>query len=88
MSKIGGALGKKPSISGLQTAVVTGDANIRIPCTADSEKLGRVKVQLHWDREGKRDAKSIFAQVKSSLSLRIQFGHSIFKANMSKYAAN
>ena len=49
-------VGVIPTISGLQTAVVTGDAKIGTPYTADAEKLGRVKVQFHWDREGKRDA--------------------------------
>ncbi|HBF07948.1 MAG TPA: hypothetical protein DDW29_06805 [Gammaproteobacteria bacterium] len=48
--------GLTPVISGLQTAVVTGDAKIGTPYTVDSEKLGRVKVQFHWDREGKRDS--------------------------------
>ena len=48
--------GLKPVISGLQTAVVTGDAKIGTPYTVDSEKLGRIKVQFHWDREGKGDA--------------------------------
>ena len=49
-------VGITPTISGLQTAVVTGDAKIGTPYTVDSEKLGRVKVQFHWDREGKRDS--------------------------------
>ena len=42
----------KPVISGPQTAVVTGtDANVPFV-----DKYGRVKVQFHWDVEGKKDA--------------------------------
>lgn len=44
----------KPVISGLQTATVVGPAGEEIFC----DKYGRVKVQFHWDREGKKDANS------------------------------
>src|SRR5262249_44066140 len=44
----------KPIIHGTQTAVVTGPAGEEI----FSDKYGRVKVQFHWDREGKNDANS------------------------------
>ncbi len=44
----------KPLVSGVQTAVVVGKAGEEIYC----DKYGRVKVQFHWDREGKRDEKS------------------------------
>ncbi len=44
----------KPMIHGLQTAVVTGPPGEEIYV----DKYGRVKVQFHWDREGKKDDKS------------------------------
>jgi type VI secretion system secreted protein VgrG len=45
---------KKPCIHGLQTAVVVGASGEEI----FTDKYGRVKVQFHWDREGKKDDKS------------------------------
>lgn len=48
------ALRNKPLISGVQTAIVTGEAGDEILV----DKYGRVKVQFHWDREGKNDSKS------------------------------
>lgn len=44
----------KPVVHGAQTAVVTGPSGEEIY----TDKYGRVKVQFHWDREGKRDEKS------------------------------
>lgn len=44
----------KPLISGVQTAVVTGDAGDE----QHIDKYGRVKVQFHWDREGEFNGKS------------------------------
>lgn len=44
----------KPVIQGAQTAVVTGPKGEEIY----PDKYGRVKVQFHWDREGKRDENS------------------------------
>ena len=45
---------RRPLISGMQTAVVTGPAGEEIFV----DKYGRVKVQFHWDREGKMNADS------------------------------
>lgn len=45
---------EKPRILGSQTARVTGPEGEEIHCDA----YGRVKVQFHWDREGKSDDKS------------------------------
>ncbi|MGZ8411665.1 MAG: type VI secretion system Vgr family protein [Gemmatirosa sp.] len=44
----------RPHVAGCQTAVVVGPAGEEIFV----DKYGRVKVQFHWDREGKRDANS------------------------------
>ena len=44
----------KPFVQGPQTAVVTGPAGEEI----FTDKYGRVKVQFHWDRQGKKDEKS------------------------------
>lgn len=44
----------KPFVQGLQTAVVVGPAGQEL----FTDKWGRVKVQFHWDREGKSDANS------------------------------
>ena len=44
----------KPVIQGTQTAVVVGPAGEEI----FTDKYGRVKVQFHWDREGRNDAAS------------------------------
>ena len=44
----------KPRILGSQTAVVTGPQGEEIHC----DEYGRVKVQFHWDREGRGDDKS------------------------------
>jgi type VI secretion system secreted protein VgrG len=41
-------------VEGVQTAMVVGPAGEEI----HSDKYGRVKVQFHWDREGKNDEKS------------------------------
>lgn len=45
---------EKPVITGVQTATVTGPKGEEI----HTDKLGRVTVQFHWDRLGKKDAKS------------------------------
>ncbi len=44
----------RPTMGGPQTAVVVGPAGDEIYC----DKHGRVKVQFHWDRYGKRDENS------------------------------
>jgi len=44
----------KPTVQGPQTAVVVGRSGEEIY----TDKYGRVKVQFHWDREGKRDENS------------------------------
>jgi type VI secretion system secreted protein VgrG len=44
----------KPFVQGPQTAVVVGPAGDEI----FTDKYGRVKVQFHWDRRGKKDDKS------------------------------
>jgi type VI secretion system secreted protein VgrG len=44
----------KPAVQGPQTAVVAGKSGEEIWV----DKYGRVKVQFHWDREGKKDENS------------------------------
>jgi len=44
----------KPIVEGVQTAIVVGPAGEEIY----TDEHGQVKVQFHWDREGKRDEKS------------------------------
>ncbi len=43
-----------PSIAGVQTAVVVGPSDEEIY----TDEFGRIKIQFHWDREGKDDDKS------------------------------
>jgi type VI secretion system secreted protein VgrG len=43
---------EKPRIAGVQTAMVTGPKDQEV----FTDKYGRVKVQFHWDRKGKKDA--------------------------------
>ena len=45
-----------PRIHGIQTALVVGPSGEEIY----TDKHGRIKVQFHWDREGKKDDKSSF----------------------------
>jgi type VI secretion system secreted protein VgrG len=45
---------RKPRIHGAQTAVVVGAAGEEV----DVDEHGRVVVQFHWDRQGKKDDKS------------------------------
>jgi len=53
----------RPTIPGAQTAVVVGKKGEEI----FTDKQGRVKVQFHWDREGKKDDKSsCWVRVSSS----------------------
>jgi type VI secretion system secreted protein VgrG len=47
-------LTRKPVIAGIQTATVVGPPGEEIFC----DKYGRVKVQFHWDREGKKNGDS------------------------------
>jgi type VI secretion system secreted protein VgrG len=44
----------RPRIHGTQTAVVTGPGGSEI----FTDKYGRIKVQFHWDRQGKKDEHS------------------------------
>jgi type VI secretion system secreted protein VgrG len=44
----------QPIVAGTQTAVVTGPAGEQ----TFTDQYGRVKVQFHWDRQGKNDEKS------------------------------
>ncbi|WP_437661589.1 type VI secretion system Vgr family protein [Sorangium sp. So ce1182] len=43
-----------PTIKGIQTAIVVGPPGEEVY----TDEHGRIKVQFHWDREGKRDAQS------------------------------
>lgn len=45
---------QKPSVPGTQTAVVVGPPGEEL----FTDKYGRVKVQFHWDREGKKNSNS------------------------------
>ena len=45
---------KKPKVPGLESATVVGPSGEEI----HTDEFGRVRVQFHWDREGKRDETS------------------------------
>jgi type VI secretion system secreted protein VgrG len=45
---------KKPALFGTQTAIVVGKSGEEIW----TDKYGRIKVQFHWDQEGKKDENS------------------------------
>ena len=49
-----GRISAKPVVPGTQTAVVVGPSGEEI----FTDKYGRVKVQFHWDRDGKNDSDS------------------------------
>ena len=44
----------KPVVQGAQTATVVGKKGVEI----DTDELGRIKVQFHWDRRGRKDEQS------------------------------
>lgn len=44
----------RPTIKGVQTAIVTGPGGEEI----HTDEHGRIKVQFHWDRQGKKNEKS------------------------------
>jgi type VI secretion system secreted protein VgrG len=46
---------KKPKVYGVQSAIVVGPAGE----TVHTDEFGRVRVQFHWDREGKFDENSM-----------------------------
>ncbi len=55
----------RPIIPGVQTAVVTGPSGDEIY----TDKYGRIKVQFHWDRVGKKDEKTTcFIRVAQTMS--------------------
>ena len=55
----------QPIIPGLQTAIVTGPSGEEIY----TDKYGRIKVQFHWDRVGKKDEKTTcFIRVTQAMS--------------------
>jgi type VI secretion system secreted protein VgrG len=45
---------RKPRVEGVQTAIVVGESGDEIT----TDNYGRVKVQFHWDRDGKKDENS------------------------------
>jgi hypothetical protein len=51
---------EKPRVHGTQTAVVVGPSGEEIY----TDDLGRIKVQFHWDREGKRTRKPVLIRVR------------------------
>ncbi len=55
----------RPIIPGVQTAVVTGPSGEEIY----TDKYGRIKVQFHWDRVGRKDEKTTcFIRVAQTMS--------------------
>jgi type VI secretion system secreted protein VgrG len=59
---------RKPRMHGPQTAVVVGDQETDEE-VVDADKYGRIKVQFHWDRAGKKDTdSSCWIRVAQSLA--------------------
>ena len=55
----------KPLVQGPQTAIVVGPSGDEI----HTDKYGRIRIQFHWDRYGKKDEKSsCFVRVAQSLA--------------------
>ncbi len=58
----------KPRIYGPQTAIVVGDKETEEDLV-DTDEYGRIKVQFHWDRQGKKDKdSSCWLRVAQSLA--------------------
>src|SRR5260370_32683844 len=55
----------KPFVQGPQTAVVVGPGGDEIY----TDKYGRVKVQFHWDRYGKKRSEEHTSELQSHLNL-------------------
>lgn len=64
----------KPMVYGPQTAMVVGPPAVK-PHDVHTDKYGRVKVQFHWDRLGKKDDKSSCWIRVSHPSAGKNFGH-------------
>lgn len=60
----------KPYVHGIQTAVVTGPAGEEI----HTDEYGRIKVQFHWDRYGKKDEKTSCWMRVAFLAAGARFG--------------
>lgn len=60
----------RPIVQGVQTAFVTGPSGSEI----HTDEFGRVKVQFHWDRVGKRDDKSSCWLRVASIAAGSRFG--------------
>ena len=71
-----GRVTPRPVIHGAQTAVVTGPAGEEI----FPDKYGRVKIQFHWDREGKKDENSSVWVRVGALHAGLEQGFSVVPA--------
>lgn len=74
----------RPLIPGVQTAIVVGPSGEEIHC----DEHGRVKVQFHWDREGKGRSQLVLDSCQSAVGWRWPLAEFSFRALVRKFCSS